>query len=368
MYLIGYECTSGAGLGADRLWKQLSEGHRSTYTVKGDEFNATVPAGASVCFIPGQDLKNRNYQETFRRLLKETYNRIEEKFDLDQKKVLCILSSTKGSIEDHIDSASSVTDFDPLLELASDIPKALNTKNSDYLVVSNACSSSHVAIELAKTFLDAKSYDYVVVVAFDLVGPFVYSGFFNLKVSSLTQNRPFSTERDGLQLGEALAIMIFSHQKSHAKFKINSVASLVETSSITKPSMDGSCLKKVIEKLKPLSTPDFIVTHGTGTKFNDLSEDLALGYFDAPITSCKWSLGHTLGASGAIDLIAACEILKYQRLFRINSTPKKDPSFKGSYITQDSQMVLDQKLNTSLITSLGFGGVHAALVLEKFHD
>jgi 3-oxoacyl-(acyl-carrier-protein) synthase len=128
-------------------------------------------------------------------------------------------------------------------------------------------------------------------------------------------------------------------------------------------------LQKIKSKRSDLK-PDLVIAHGTGTRFNDQAEDQALGEFLheigkplTPITNTKWAIGHTLGASGCVDLIAGCEILKKQKVFSIKAHDLKDPQFKMNYLLGDQNIT--EPVEQILVTSLGFGGVHASLLLEK---
>jgi 3-oxoacyl-[acyl-carrier-protein] synthase-1 len=240
--------------------------------------------------------------------------------------------------------------------------------------ISNACASSHVALEYAQDLFAMGRIDYAIVIAADLIGPFVYQGFYSLKVLSQTQNKPFSADRDGLQLGEAITMMVLT--KTPTALQIAGVASDTEGTSITRPSMNGASLAKTFEILqKSVSKfqPDLIVAHGTGTKFNDMAEDRALHSFfskndslRAPaVTNTKWSLGHTLGASGMIDLIAACEILKSGKVFPIAATTKSDTTLTMNYLNSTTARDFQNPVQQVLINSLGFGGVHASLLVQK---
>jgi 3-oxoacyl-(acyl-carrier-protein) synthase len=81
------------------------------------------------------------------------------------------------------------------------------------------------------------------------------------------------------------------------------------------------------------------------------------------ITGTKWCVGHTLAASGALDVIAAAEALRAQKIFRLETTDAPDPRFRGRYLTKNS--TTPQRFSRVMISSLGFGGMHASALLEK---
>ncbi len=111
--------------------------------------------------------------------------------------------------------------------------------------------------------------------------------------------------------------------------------------------------------------PDVIIAHGTATVSNDEVEDSVFSTAfpnGVPVTCTKWSIGHTLGASAAMDIIAGCMMLKHRAVFGIATTSRLDPSFKSTYLIHGS----DRKFSPQniLISSLGFGGVHGAVFLK----
>ena len=81
---------------------------------------------------------------------------------------------------------------------------------------------------------------------------------------------------------------------------------------------------------------DLVIAHGTGTPINDACEDRVFTELfragAAPaVTATKGSIGHTLGASGAMDVIAACEALRRQRAFAITGARRIDPAEVGEW-------------------------------------
>src|SRR5690606_38564481 len=103
-----------------------------------------------------------------------------------------------------------------------------------------------------------------------------------------------------------------------------------------------------------LNSVDAIVMHSPGTILGDSSEIKAINTIfgaDRPvITSNKWKIGHTLGASGALSLEMALLMLKHQKLVQ------------PPYLTQKKQ---DKPIRKILINAAGFGGTAMSLLIEK---
>ena len=108
-----------------------------------------------------------------------------------------------------------------------------------------------------------------------------------------------------------------------------------------------------------------ICAHGTGTIFNDLMEITAFrqafGERMVPIYSIKGAIGHTLAAAGGIEVAVGLQALKSQVLpptigleepmdEAVGRIKKEPAAFAGKYL---------------LTTNSGFGGINAALILEK---
>jgi hypothetical protein len=377
MWLVSYGCSTAAGPGKKMLWSQLTEGRAQTTTVSELPWNwqrkdhDPLPAyGIHWRSDLSTQLSHRQrLQEFFRESWQDLCDSSPQNIGtLSQGRVGVILASTKGFTEDVIwNKASTVNTFDPLLDDFQDISKIKPAKIS---VVSSACASSTAAIKLAQAWLTAKSVDHVLVVGADTVGEFVLRGFHSLQaLTSEAQAKPFDKTRSGLQLGEGAAVLWLSNS-SESDLKITGVGLHGEGVAATRPDSKGRSLYHALnEALGKNKKPELIVAHGTGTVLNDATEDLVFNalynYETAPwITGCKWSIGHTLGASSAIDLIAAAESLRKQFLFPLAFLETPDPEFKGRYVLPTTPLSLLKTNSSALVSSLGFGGIHAGVVVQ----
>lgn len=385
MHIIDYNCITAAGFGPQSLMHALYNGQSCGQPAKANTWSHPLTApGGLIALIPTEAKLSMQARQNISFNINSLWNDLWNKLSITTQKEIqnsrlgLIFSSTKGYIEDFVSTTSEEqiqTAMDPYIGLIKDFQSShAELPIVQSLAISNACCSSHVALEYIQDLFATSQVDYALLIAVDVIGPFIYNGFQSLKVLSHSKNQPFAIERDGLQLGEAIGLILLSKKKfSESSFVIKKVASETEGSSITRPSVNGQGLLRTLKTIAaddPKQKPDLVVAHGTGTKFNDLAEDQALsefsqsmGYPSLPITNTKWCIGHTLGASGTIDLIAACEILKTQKVFNINSHSQKDPSLKMHYLLKNE--AVPAQIRRILITSLGFGGVHASLLLEK---
>ncbi len=346
IWIKNQACLSAAGMGTEVLWEGLLA-----------QRNYRDPEG--ICRIPIQNPTLSSLNMLTERLLQIT-----RPFFPLSPRCGVILASTKGALEDKIWTApEDELTLDPLTPILDLFLLRAEITPIHSIVVSNACASSHGALYLAQRWLESERVDEVLVLAVDEVGKFIRQGFRSLGALSPSRARPFSKDRDGLQLGEAAAAVLLSRVEP-SPFRLGKVAICSEGHSVTRPSPTGKSLKAAIEATLSENQPDAIIAHGTATPINDATEDRVFAELDlqAPITATKGTMGHTLGTSGLVDLIAAIEMLKHQTIFPIPGTTEVDPQFKSRYQVQQPK---ETPLERILITSLGFGGTSAALVVQK---
>jgi len=363
--LAGYGASTAAGAGVALLWKALQRGQ-------------SLRDGDGVCRFP-----KSNATTALDRLLPHLATASAEalhgnKAAQDGRRWGVVLASTKGIAEDLVWKAADVHDTDPLTPLLDAFLAQSQWAPVRRLCVSNACVSSHAALLVAQRWLELGSVDDVLLVAADEAREFVASGFRALGALSPTGARPMSNDRDGLQLGEGAAALWLTSRRE-GPFTVGPVGLETEGLSITRPSPDGgSLVRAAATALAGDGAVDFVVAHGTATPANDLIEARAIARALAnvgaaprtPVTGTKGCVGHTLGASGAVDLIAAAECLRHGALFAIGQTTRPDPELPVAAFYADSPdapgiAASAPHFRRALVTGLGFGGVHAAMTIAK---
>ncbi len=107
-----------------------------------------------------------------------------------------------------------------------------------------------------------------------------------------------------------------------------------------------------------------IVAHGNGTPASDASEVMALrevfGTDIPPVTGFKWATGHTIAASGVIDLALAIQALKTNVAPGIPPLRSLDPAFVPFPAAPTHQT---PRSRTALIICRGFGGMNVVLIV-----
>ncbi len=195
-------------------------------------------------------------------------------------------------------------------------------------------------------------------------------------------SRPFDKDRDGFVLSEGAGILVLE-EESHAKKRgANVYAELLGYAAtddghhITAPLPNGegaamamrlALIDAGIEKEKI----DYINAHGTGTELNDITESAAIKTvfgdhaYKLPISSTKSSLGHSLGAAGAVELIVCVKAISESVIpptINLNNQDERC-DLKMDYVPLEARKA---NVNFALSNSLGFGGHNACLVVGRF--
>jgi 3-oxoacyl-[acyl-carrier-protein] synthase II len=242
--------------------------------------------------------------------------------------------------------------------------------------ISASCASSAIALAQGAGLIALGRTDAVLVCCIDLITEFTFSGFSSLRALSPVPCKPFDRDRQGLSLGEgAAALLLMSGERAKQENRRSlgrvlgwSIAG--DAVHVTAPDKDGcGLIQAVLRALRMAGLDPGEITgvsaHGTGTLYNDLMELNALqrvfGKRRVPVYSVKGALGHSLGATGGIEIALGLQAL---------STRILPPTAGLTHpMTEAEGMVRQEPVTISgdhlLTTNSGFGGINAALVLAK---
>jgi 3-oxoacyl-[acyl-carrier-protein] synthase-1 len=286
-----------------------------------------------------------------------------------------IISTTKGNIsllEETDGDASGMQERISLPHSARLVAQYFNNPNTP-LVVSNACISGALALLVAKRLLQGGQYKHAVVAGADTMSRFVFSGFQSFQALSAGSCKPFSADRDGINLGEAASTLLLTTDKSLLRkghtAELKAGATSNDANHISGPSRTGEELSQAIREALQLSgisisQVDFISAHGTATLFNDEMEAKAFnlaGMQHKPVNSLKGYFGHTLGASGLLECVISLESLQQGIMIpTIGFT-----SLGVSQPIEVCSIVSRKSMKHFIKTASGFGGCNAALIFSK---
>ena len=248
--------------------------------------------------------------------------------------------------------------------------------------VSTACSSGAIATGLAVEQIRSGALDACITGGVDHMINKSTAGAWNaLRVLSRrndpTASRPFSADRDGLVLAEGCAIVVLEEMEAarargaRIYAEIVGVGATNDALNIVGPDLDGEVDCTRMALLDAGIGPDeigYINAHGTSTPVNDANESMVVKEVfgerarSVPVSSIKGHLGHTMGASGAIEIAATALALRDQKVPPTLHYVPGDPECDLDYVADGAREV---EMEYALTNSFGFGGQNSVLVLRR---
>lgn len=247
------------------------------------------------------------------------------------ERIAVVLGTSNSGIErlEEIAKAPSIAEVDPRKLAATSIAHATNVvaariaAKGPRVTFSSACASSTAAVGHAMDLIRDDGADLVVVVGADDVSHGIMAGFNSLGALSSTCAAPFS-EPIGITLGEGAGVFIVENATLAAERGAKAIAEVTgyalsgDAYHATSPDREGRGIEAAVRmaladaRLDPHDI-DFVSAHGTGTEANDAAESQAMERLfgrSVPVSSSKSFLGHTLGASGIIEMIATLALAR----------------------------------------------------------
>lgn len=266
--------------------------------------------------------------------------------------------------------ARSATYFAPLDDALSEAGLGA-VKRTQVLA---ACAASAIAIGIALRWLDRGACDVVLAGGYDGTSVFVAAGFEALRATTASISRPFRVGRDGMSLGEGAGVLALVRgddtRGARVIARVAGFGGSNDAVHITAPDRTGSGLARagaaaLADAGLAASRIDLVSAHATATPFNDAMESRAIAALfegaEPPLVQpFKAQIGHTLGAAGVLEALAASAALA-ARL-----APAAAPA--GEPLDPDaSARLLDRAeprdLRGALKLAAAFGGTNAALAL-----
>ncbi|MDX9770246.1 MAG: beta-ketoacyl-ACP synthase II [Tenuifilaceae bacterium] len=199
-----------------------------------------------------------------------------------------------------------------------------------------------------------------------------------------TASRPFDVTRDGFVMGEGAGALIleeYEHAKARGAKIYAELAGggmTADAHHFTAPHPEGLGAKNVmINTLKnanlKLEDVDYINVHGTATPLGDIAEIKAITSvfgehaYKLSVSSTKSMTGHLLGATGAIEAIAAIFAINKgivpPTINHANPDPEIDPK-----VDLTLNKAKKREVNVALSNTFGFGGHNSSVVFKKFSE
>ena len=274
-----------------------------------------------------------------------------------------ILNDTKGRLRDIVghscnDTTNKIADYCNITGFKT--------------TISTACSSSSNAIILGAQLIEAGIADYVVAGGTDALCKFTINGFNSLMILSKSPCKPFSNNRDGINLGEGAGYVVLCKEEFANKIycKLTGYSNMNDAfhQTASSPNGEGAYLSMSnalkMANLRP-SDINYINAHGTGTPNNDLTEGIAIqrvfGDNIPYFSSTKGYTGHTLAASGSIEAIFSILSLQNGILYKNIGFEEQVEELGFSPINNNTH---SNNIKNIISNSFGFGGNCTSLILS----
>lgn len=245
--------------------------------------------------------------------------------------------------------------------------------------VSTACTSGSRALISAARLLRLGLCDAVICGGVDTLSTLTINGFHVLEVLSSAQCRPFSRNRDGINIGEAAAVFVMTRESTDGlPFLGYACSSDAYHMSSPRPDAEGAIrvINSALQSAQ-LSPQDiqWVNLHGTGTEQNDAMEAKAVVNTLGNVSSAstKSLTGHTLGAAGALEAAFLWLLVNRQynptgQLPQHHFADEKDELIDNIHLTQPGEY-FTQSPRIALSTSFAFGGNNTAIIIgEREND
>jgi nodulation protein E len=261
---------------------------------------------------------------------------------------------------------------------ASQVSLFCGTKGPAF-AISSACASATHAIGQAFHMVRNGSVTCAVTGGSEASITFgAMKGWEAMRIMSPDTCRPFSKDRKGMVIGEGAAVVVLEaldHARSRGADILAEVVGFgmsADSKDLTAPDPNGMARAITATLADAAMSPDmidYVNAHGTGTTANDYAETAALHQSFGPharhlaISSTKSVVGHTLGAAGALEFVAAIMAIRDGIVPPTMNYLGVDPDCDLDYVPNEARRI---PVRAILSNSFAFGGLNAVLAARQF--
>ncbi len=396
--ITGLGTVSGLGIGASPFWDSLTAGRTAIQSLSPPIENTKISLGAR---IPGYD--------------PEHHFSAEELTLLDRFSQLAVIAAREAisdaGLEDNgavIESAAAIigsgcggkhTDEDTYnalykqqkkrvhpLTIPRGMPSAaacmvsmlLGIRGPSFAIASACASGSHAIIQ-GCMMIQSGMAEVVLVGASD--APFtlgLLKSWDAMRVATTDTCRPFCADRSGIVLGEGAGMLVLEseqhaeHRGARVYAELAGFGMTSDAAHITRPDAQG-IVRAMDNALKNANMEpeeiDYINAHGTATLTNDIAETEAIKQvFGAhanrlAVSSTKSMHGHALGASSALELVAAALTTQHGIIPPTANFTVADEQCDLDYVPNQSRR---QDIHAALSNSFAFGGLNTVIAVRQY--
>ncbi len=400
--ITGIGVVSPFGNGLPALMKGIEEGRSAVRRMEGwEQYIGLHSLVAAPVTIQNEKLIPRQKRRSMGRMSIFAAQAADEAIadaglvlaDEDLWKIGCVIGSTMGS-------AKSINDTFELMLPAKDLSKLNSTMffqcmshtaavnvaqylglNGTVMAPAAACASALHAIGTGYDLIRLGRQEVLLCGGAEELHPTVTGSFDILFATSTKYNdrpqqtpRPFDRDRDGLVCGEGSGLVVLEDYDRAIKRNAKIYAELIgysttanglHVSQSNKESMIYCMQQALKDAGVNADAIDYVSAHATATIQGDQEEAEAIReVFGAtvPVSSLKGYIGHTLGASGAIELAASLSMMEQGVIYPTLNLENVSPECEG---IQHVMEPLKKQVRTVLKNGFAFGGINAALVYRR---
>ncbi len=403
--ITGMGAVTPFGVGADLYWDALVEGHCGLSPVSlFDTTQFDVRIGGEVAGFDPVNHLDRKLIKRLDRYAQLAMVATEEAYrasglDMDREdphRVAVIHGSGIGGMNELEQQFERLMTKGPSKVSAFTIPKLMVNAASGNIsiayhvrgksmAVSTACASANNAMGEALQAIRRNEADVVFTGGSEAaLTPLSLAAFASMKALSQRNDdpkhasRPFDRDRDGFVLAEGAGALMFE-ELEHARRRgapvlaeVVGFSSTSDADHLTQPPEDGhgaeDAMRLCLEDAGiSADAVDYINAHGTSTPLGDVAETIAIKKVFGPaarkvvVSSTKSAIGHALGASGGLEIIACVRAIRHGV---IPPTINLDHPGEGCDLDYCPNSARDRRVRVALSNSFGFGGHNACLMVR----
>lgn len=273
-----------------------------------------------------------------------------------------------------------------LLNIASGHVSTMFGAKGTNIAAATACASASNSIGSALRAIQYGDADVMLTGGSEAaLTPMGLAGFQNMRALSFRSeapqqaSRPFDADRDGFVLSEGAGVVVLEElehaQRRGARIygELKGYGASGDAGHITQPDEEGSGASRAMTMalrdagLDP-GAVEYINAHGTSTPLGDAAETVAVKRVFGPhakrlaLSSTKSQLGHTLGASGGIELVVCALTLNRGVITPTINLETPDPACDLDYTPRVAR---EANIRVAMSNNFGFGGHNASLILSR---
>ncbi|WP_392971407.1 beta-ketoacyl synthase N-terminal-like domain-containing protein [Streptomyces sp. LN245] len=389
VFVTGLGAISPAGAGKERLWDDLC-----TTTARFEELKPIYP-GMKPGILSGrvpESARERAQELTGHRpsygtarsaSLFAEYAALEALGDAGftpghpalRNAVVCVGSSDgqADALEDVVAGRCDPADSGGYssYSISDDVARAVGSVGPTF-TVHNTCASANVALSCALEMLQAGVADTAVVGGVDPYSEKNLIGFNTLQAIGPHACRPFAKDRRYVTPSEGAGFLVLQTERSltgarspYAELLASAVNNDASHPTAPDPGGVASCHRMALAQAGlEESDIDVIFAHGTGSRANDSIEGAIFQerYPQAAITAIKGTVGHLMGAAGAVGAVASCMALE-RRLVPPTNIGHEDVELDINLVTGAPRPV--PGLRHVQNNAFGFGGNNAISIFRS---